>query len=403
DDADAPWHGVAEDVSRWTLTTMADPAGGYFASQDADVGLEDDGDYFTWTVDEAKAVLDPSEFAVLARHYDIEPTGEMSHDPARNVLWVKDSPSEIAKTLGKTEDDVRALITSGCAKLLAARSTRPTPQIDRTVYTGWSAMMASALLTAGGCLGREDFDHHALTTLERIFVEGSPDDGATGIAHAIGGAFGGILDDQVHVAHAALDAYEATGDRRWLARAERLMEHVWTTYAADEGGLYDCVPRGEGGLLDHPIKPIQDAPTPSGNGVGALVCARLAEQTGRDRWRTRHRSIVTTFGAALEPLGLHGATLLLAADWLVHPAAHVVVVGGTDDAAGAALRRTARAVYHPRKVVTLLAPGDDATGLPDVLRAMMDGSAPRAYVCVGPQCAPPATTPDQLRDTLRQR
>ena len=32
--------------------------GGYAASQDADVGLDDDGDYFTWTRDEAAAVLE---------------------------------------------------------------------------------------------------------------------------------------------------------------------------------------------------------------------------------------------------------------------------------------------------------------------------------------------------------
>jgi uncharacterized protein YyaL (SSP411 family) len=31
--------------------------GGFYASQDADVGLDDDGDYFTWTLDEARAVL----------------------------------------------------------------------------------------------------------------------------------------------------------------------------------------------------------------------------------------------------------------------------------------------------------------------------------------------------------
>ena len=32
--------------------------GGFYASQDADINLDDDGDYFTWTLDEARAVLD---------------------------------------------------------------------------------------------------------------------------------------------------------------------------------------------------------------------------------------------------------------------------------------------------------------------------------------------------------
>ena len=34
--------------------------GGFYASQDADINLDDDGDYFTWTLDEAKAVLPPT-------------------------------------------------------------------------------------------------------------------------------------------------------------------------------------------------------------------------------------------------------------------------------------------------------------------------------------------------------
>ena len=48
---------VARGIIRWMRTVLADPEGGYGASQDADVGLEDDGDYFTWTRDEASAVL----------------------------------------------------------------------------------------------------------------------------------------------------------------------------------------------------------------------------------------------------------------------------------------------------------------------------------------------------------
>src|SRR5215471_10460240 len=76
---------VIEGIADWTRSVMSDPAGGYAASQDADVGLHDDGDYFTWTVDEAKAVTSDAEFGALARHFDIEPAGEMHHNPARNV------------------------------------------------------------------------------------------------------------------------------------------------------------------------------------------------------------------------------------------------------------------------------------------------------------------------------
>jgi hypothetical protein len=41
---------VARGIVRWIREVLADAEGGYGASQDADVGLDDDGDYFTWTL-----------------------------------------------------------------------------------------------------------------------------------------------------------------------------------------------------------------------------------------------------------------------------------------------------------------------------------------------------------------
>src|SRR6185312_16070462 len=52
---------AARGIVRWVRETGSDPEGGYAASQDADVGLDDDGDYFTWTRDEAAAVLTAEE------------------------------------------------------------------------------------------------------------------------------------------------------------------------------------------------------------------------------------------------------------------------------------------------------------------------------------------------------
>ncbi len=49
---------VARGIVRWVREVMADPDGGVAASQDADVGLDDDGNYFTWTRDEAAAELE---------------------------------------------------------------------------------------------------------------------------------------------------------------------------------------------------------------------------------------------------------------------------------------------------------------------------------------------------------
>src|ERR1039458_3576887 len=92
---------VARDIVRWMDEWLSEREhGGFYASQDADINLDDDGDYFTWTTEEAKAVLSDEEFQVAALHFDIQETGEMHHNVAKNVLWIRALPEEAASRMG---------------------------------------------------------------------------------------------------------------------------------------------------------------------------------------------------------------------------------------------------------------------------------------------------------------
>jgi uncharacterized protein YyaL (SSP411 family) len=389
-----------EGIVEWVFSTLADPLGGYYASQDADVGLSDDGDYFTWTLAEVEAAVEGPERDALTRRFDIAEQGEMRHDPTRNVLWVRDSHENIASAMGISTEEVAKTLDRGIARLRAARTRRPLPVVDTTLYVGWGAMMASAMLEAAAFLDRRDLDLHALRTLERLVTETTDDRG--GVRHAVGSDVAGLLEDHVHLANACVTAYECTGTGIWRTRAAALMEHVWAHYGAEEGGLYDRRADGGLGLLPERIRPIVDAPTPSPNGVAAVVAARLAEHLPEQpEWRTRLELLLAAFGGGLADLGLHGASLLLGADWALHPRTHVVVVA-RDDRAGAALRRAARVGFRPRKVVTFLTPDEPSSPtVPAAVRAMLDGASPRAYVCVGQECRPPVTSPEDLLEALQ--
>jgi uncharacterized protein YyaL (SSP411 family) len=392
---------VVAGTTDWIMTTLARPEGGYGASQDADVGLEDDGDYFTWTPDEVRAVVTDEEFAVLGRHYDIDAAGEMRHNPAKNVLWVKQPVTEIAAATGWTGERVTALLASGVRKLQAARGARPAPFVDTTVYTGWSAMLASALLEAGALLDRPDVERHALLSIERLFREASDPSGL--VRHTLGGDAAAplVLEDQAQLAAAALDAFELTGESAWLHRARALAARVWERFATDDGTLLDRPRDADGhGFLSQPLTPIQDAPAPSGNGVAALLAARLAEHTGEPVWRERLERLLDAVAGGLVALSLYAATLLRGVDWRLHPAMHVVLVGEAEDPASRALLRAARRAYRPRKLITRLAPGAVPTSLPPPLQAMLDGTTPRAYVCADTACAAPTADPDELAVTI---
>jgi uncharacterized protein YyaL (SSP411 family) len=378
------WREVASGIVDWVFEVLADRTHGAFAaSQDADVGADDDGDYWTWTVDEASAALSPDEFDVARRVFDIEPDGEMHHNPAKNVLWRRREPATDAE---------RSRLRTALDKLKSARDRRPAPFVDRTAYVNWNAMMAAAFLHAGAVLDRPECNALALQVLERIWTEAWSETG--GMGHVLGrpgverpGA--GLLDDNVQSAAAFLDAYEATGLDAWSGRAIQVMTYCdaahWAAHWGDPTGGYFDIAQGQNGTgyLATRAKPVQDAPTPSPNGVAALVLARLWSLTDAAEWRTRLERQLGAFAGVAAELALHGATLLAAIDWALHPPTRIEVSGPAGPGPACAMHLLALQRFRPRKVV---------------VRRTAD--RPQATVCVGTTCALPVDGPEQLEALL---
>src|SRR6266446_1520066 len=164
---------VARDIIRWMDEWLSDRAhGGFYASQDADYSMDDDGDYFTWTLEETKAVLTEDEAAVATLYYDINEVGDMHHNPAKNVLYIRNSVEEIGRRLNIPEERARTLLATAKKKMYAARLLRPTPYVDKTMYVGWNAMCVSAYLEAAKVLDLAEARHFALRSLDRLLSEG---------------------------------------------------------------------------------------------------------------------------------------------------------------------------------------------------------------------------------------
>ena len=235
---------IAQGIVGWVDQVLSDrERGGFYASQDADVSLEDDGDYFTWTLDEVRAVLPAAESHIIELYYDVGPHGEMHHNPAKNVLWIARDTPGIAEVLGKNPDEIARVIASARAQLLAARQKRVTPFVDTTCYTSWNAMFISAYFAAAPLLdgdGGGSCRAFALRTLDRFLAEGWND--ARGFTHRLGGFLEGTLDDQVFMALALLDGFEATLDQRYFAAAERAAKMVLDKYFDREGGASSTAP-----------------------------------------------------------------------------------------------------------------------------------------------------------------
>ncbi|HEX4545128.1 MAG TPA: thioredoxin domain-containing protein [Candidatus Acidoferrum sp.] len=395
---------TAEGMIHWINELLSDQEnGGFYASQDADYSLDDDGDYFTWTLEELRAALPPDEARIMELYYDVESHGEMHHNPAKNVLWMARDAAQIAKQIGIDETTVRLTIAKAKGKMLAARLPRPTPFIDKTMYVSWNAMFVSAYLDAAGVLGGSlgaNCRAFSLRTLDRMCKEVWNE--SRGFSHRIGGpALEGSLDDQVFSVLALLDAYETTLDPRYFQAAQKTMDLAIARYGDAEGGGFfdrpsDAAPMGG---LDVRRKPFQDSPTPSANSVAAIALVRMHAFTGDDRYHAFAQKTLEAFAGIAPQYGLFAATYGLAATLFANHPLQVVITGDSNDRAALALEAAAHRVFRFGKSVLRVTRETPQLHLARALKETLPhlpAAEPLAVVCSGRTCLPPASDPEQL-------
>jgi uncharacterized protein len=399
---------TAEGIIGWVNEVLSDQEnGGFYASQDADYSLDDDGDYFTWSLDELSAALLPDEARIMELYYDVDAHGEMHHNPAKNVLWIARDAVEIAKQRGLDQATVRLTIAKSKEKMLAARISRPTPFIDKTMYVSWNAMFVSAYLDAARVLGSPlgaSCRAFALKTLDRILKEVWSE--CRGFGHRIGGpALDGSLDDQVFSVLALLDAYETTLDPRYFTAAQKTMDLAIARYGDAEGGGFfdrpsDAAPMGG---LDVRRKPFQDSPTPSANSVAAIALVRMHAFTGDDRYHAFAKKTLEAFAGIAPQYGLFAASYGLAATLFAHHSLQVVITGDSNDPTAQALEAAAHRVFRFGKSVLRVTPETPQLHLAGALKETLPhlpADKALALVCAGQTCLPPTSDPKHLSSLL---
>lgn len=164
------------------------------------------------------------------------------------------------------------------AAALEQRRAGTPPTVDGVVYAGWNALMVSATLRAAELFDDTPLGEFALKSLERVVLACySP---GLGMAHCLDDrpSVRGLLDDQILMAAAHLDAHAVTGNIVYEMMAQELVHYAVRTMWDDErGGFFDrSVPEDTErvGFMRDRLKPFV------GNCEAARVLKRLAATKG---------------------------------------------------------------------------------------------------------------------------
>jgi len=390
---------VVEETAAWTMREMQSPAGGYYSSLDADSEHEE-GKFYVWTPQQARALLSDEEYAVCAPFYGLDQAANF--EGGQWHLHVARALEEIAKTVGRSVQECGALLARARAKLFAAREQRIRPGRDEKILTSWNALMILGMARAARVFGRPEWLASARAALD--FIRSTlwrPEEGAErarllatckdGRAH-----LNAYLDDYAFLLAALIELMQTDFHSRDLEFAEDLAEALLEQFYEPELGGFFFTSHDHEKLIHRP-KAGYDSATPSGNGVAALALQRLGHITGESRYLDAAERTLRLFYPALAQHPNGYTSLLMVLEEALEPP-RVVVLRGPE---GQMLewRQVLDQAYLPATLILALAPG--ATDLPPLLAKPIVPEAVNAWVCQGVTCLAPVDKLEKLLGVLK--
>jgi hypothetical protein len=390
---------VVETVA-YVRREMLHPDGGFYATQDADSEGEE-GKFFVWTPAQIHAILGPDVGEIFCRAYGVDERGNFEH--GTSILHRVVSPEWIAREFGHNAAAVEQMLGEARQKLFAAREQRVKPFRDEKIIVAWNGLMISALLDAAALLDDAAIEHDALRSIDFILThlvrEGellhSYKDGPSSIP--------AYLDDYAAFVGCLLDAFEMTGERRYLELAERFhrqaMAYFWDEV---QGGFFLTGPAHEE-LIQRPKDPFDHA-VPGGNSLATHNLLRLYYYTGEEEHLQQAERTLRLFRDAMEENPFSFGHMLGALDFYLETPREIAIVGRRGAADTQALLRVVHETYLPNKILLLIDPaagaGDAFAHLPLGEMTQLEGKA-TAYVCHNFACSAPTTEAATLANLLK--
>jgi uncharacterized protein YyaL (SSP411 family) len=238
----------------------------------------------------------------------------------------------------------------------AARDAAAAPPIDRLVLAGPNALAGAALLRAGALLGDESLETAGRAAIDLVLERAV--EGGRGASHVLepDPERERFLVAQSDVAFALVDAYESTGEARYLGAAADVTAFVLANMRVGEETAYrDVLPSANAaGIMDMPIRPV------ASNARLARVLVRLDRLGALADGRERAEAVLVNFAGDLTAYGVRGIEPALAIEEVLGEPVVVRIEGGA-----AETRALRRAVLNlprgPIVVATVAGPSPRVT------------------------------------------
>ena len=270
---------VTEQVVGWLQREMMAPAGGLYASLDADSdGVE--GKFYVWTPQELDDVLG-DDSALVKTYFGVTNAGNFE---GSNILNVPFGPDEVALRMNTRVDTLDHTIARAREVLYERRARRVWPALDDKVIAAWNGLALRGVVEAAHAFDSDDYRALAMRNAQ-FLAQNMVVDGRVMRSYRNGVVrIPGFLEDQAAVALGFVAMFEQTLDVQWIQLARQLTRVMLDEFWDDETGTFFDTARGAEKLVTRPRDPADNA-IPSGTSLAVDLLFRLANYDGDEDLR----------------------------------------------------------------------------------------------------------------------
>ncbi|MCP5412797.1 MAG: thioredoxin domain-containing protein [Alphaproteobacteria bacterium] len=378
---------VSETIG-WILRDMK-TGDGFAAGQGS--GSDADGEagkYYLWSEAEVDAGLVGTFSTRFKQVYGITRDGNFN---GKNILRRLGNPAP-------TGEADEALLAKQRDMLLKIREKRTAPLRDEMMLADWNGMTIAALARAGVVFENPEwvaaakaaFDHVQKTLGEGDVLYHSAVDGKRGVP--------GFADDYAHMARAALQLWEVTGEEKYVTAAKGWVKTLDDKFWDAERGGYCYTSSDADALIVRP-RTIFDTATPAANGTMLTVLTRIAFVTGDVEYMNRASTLAATFGDEMNRMLNMAGTFITGIEYLAN-ALMVVVVGHKGHNRSQELVRAFWGKNVPNALLVQVEPGQKLPDSHPLTGKGMEGGQPTAYVVQQGRVSAPITSAQVLAQGL---
>jgi len=396
---------VARDILDYVLRDMTDPAGGFYAAEDADSeGRE--GGFYVWEPEDIRTLLGTDSAELFAAAYGVTKAGNF--EEGKTILHVARTADSLTGQFDRSVQEIEAALDRARRCLFEHRNTRSRPHRDDKILTGWNGLMISAMAYGGAVLGHAPYieaaERAGAFVLEKLRVDGR----LRRYFRADRAVEKAYLDDYAFLILGLLDLYEASFDAKWLREAQDLAEQMTRLFADEaDGGFFLAGHDAERLIVRN--KPSHDGAIPSGNSAGTLALLKLGRMAENKRFTALGQRTLETFAGPMDqsmdqsPTAL--TAMLLALDFQLGPTQEIVIAGSEAPEEAEGLVREVRRHFLPNAVLMVHPFGPTGKAIEAVSPFIahlgpVQGQA-AAYVCENYTCRRPVTAANDFRQILR--